>query len=52
MLTPAERQLFNPFDQFDESLPKKYESKEQFSRLNAKYLKAPECEKDLLQKSS
>ncbi len=51
MLTPAERRLFNPFDQFDESLPKKYESREQFSRLNAKYLKATECEKGLLQKA-
>lgn len=50
-LTPAERRLFNPFDQFDESLSKKYESKEQFSRLNAKYLKAAECEKGLLQKA-
>lgn len=50
-LTPAERRLFNPFDQFDESLPEKYESKEQFSRLNAKYLKATECEKALLQKA-
>jgi ATP-dependent protease ClpP protease subunit len=50
-LSPEERSIFNPFDMFDESVPARYASKEEFLRLKTKYMKAEECEAGLKQRA-